>query len=101
MFDDPHKRNFLRAPQSVTSLIAAVLEPGVTILTFIAVSRAWEQPMDRAAMTLCFLLLLITFPGPNRFHDSLLGAAVDIGRSWITLLGLLALVAYATQSFVF
>jgi putative colanic acid biosynthesis UDP-glucose lipid carrier transferase len=101
MFDDPHKRTFFNAPQSVTSLIAAFLEPGVTVLTFVLVSGAWDQPMDRASITLCILIFLLTFPGPNRFRDSLLGAAVDIGRSWLTLLVLLALGAYATRSFGF
>jgi len=33
MFDDPHKRTFFSAPQSVQSLIAAFLEPGITVLT--------------------------------------------------------------------
>ena len=48
MFDDPHKRTFFSAPQSVQSLIAAFLEPGITVLTFIVVdalgtARSWTD----------------------------------------------------------
>jgi putative colanic acid biosynthesis UDP-glucose lipid carrier transferase len=98
MFDDPHKRTFFSAPQSVTSLIAAFLEPGITVLTFIVATLAFDE-VDRPALTLCLLVFALTFPGRNRFRDSLLGAAVDIVSSWVVLLAILALCAYATQSF--
>ncbi len=71
MFDDPHKRTFFSAPQSVTSLIAAFLEPGITVLTFIAATLAFDERMDRPALTLCLLVFALTFPGRNRFRDSL------------------------------
>jgi len=99
MFDAPHKRTFFSAPQSVTSLIAAFLEPGITVLTFIVTTLAFDERMDRPALTLCLLVFALTFPGRNRFRDSLLGAAVDIASSWVVLLGILALCAYATRSF--
>jgi putative colanic acid biosysnthesis UDP-glucose lipid carrier transferase len=99
MFDDPHKRTFFSAPQSVTSLIAAFLEPGITVLAFIVATLAFGEQMDRPALTLCLLVFALTFPGRNRFRDSLLGAAVDIVSSWVVLLAILALCAYATQSF--
>jgi putative colanic acid biosynthesis UDP-glucose lipid carrier transferase len=98
MFDDPHKRTFFSAPQSVTSLIAAFLEPGITVLTFIVTTLAFDERMDRPALTLCLLVFALTFPGRNRFRDKRLGAAVDIASSWIVLLAILALCAYATRS---
>jgi putative colanic acid biosynthesis UDP-glucose lipid carrier transferase len=98
MFDDPHKRTFFSAPQSVTSLIAAFLEPGITVLTFIAATLAFNEQMTRPALTLCLLVFALTFPGRNRFRDKLLGAAVDIVSSWLVLLAILALCAYATDS---
>jgi len=101
MFEESHKRTFFSAPQSVTSLIAALLEPGITLLTFIVATLALDESMDRPAMTLCLLVLALTFPGSNRFRDSPLGAAVDIVSSWLLLLGILALCAYATRSFHF
>jgi putative colanic acid biosynthesis UDP-glucose lipid carrier transferase len=101
MFDDPQKRTFFNAPQSVTSLIAALLEPGITVLVFVVTTLASDERMDRPALTLCLLVFALTFPGRNRFRDNLLGAAVDIASSWVALLGILALCAYATQSFRF
>jgi len=98
MFDDPHKRTFFNAPQSITSLIAAFLEPGITVLTFIVTTLAFDRHMNRPALTLCLLVFALTFPGRNRFRDSLLGAAVDIVSSWLVLLAILALCAYATDS---
>ena len=101
MFEDSHKRTFFSAPQSVTSLIAALLEPGITVLTFVVATLALGELMDRPAMALCLLVLALTFPGSNRFRDSPLGAAVDIVSSWVLLLVILALCAYATRSFHF
>jgi len=98
MFDDPHKRTFFSAPQSVTSLVAALLEPGITVLTFIVVTLAADEWLDRPALTLCLLVVALTFPGRNRFRDNLLGAAVDIVASWVVLLVILALCGYATRS---
>ena len=99
MFDDPHKRTFFSAPQSVQSLIAAFLEPGITVLTFIIATLAAGEAMDRPALTLCLLVFALTFPGRDRFREPLLGAAVDIASSWLVLLSILALCAYATRSF--
>jgi putative colanic acid biosynthesis UDP-glucose lipid carrier transferase len=100
MFEDrTYKRTFYNAPQSVTSLVAAFLEPGLTVLVFFLAMRWSDEIMDRPALTLCLLVFALTFPGPNRFRDKLLNAAVDILSSWITLLAILALCAYATRSF--
>jgi putative colanic acid biosynthesis UDP-glucose lipid carrier transferase len=99
MFDDPHKRTFFSAPQSVQSLIAAFLEPGITVLAFIVITLTADEVMDRPALTLCLLVFALTFPGRDRFREPLLGAAVDIASSWLVLLSILALCAYATRSF--
>jgi putative colanic acid biosynthesis UDP-glucose lipid carrier transferase len=98
MFDDSHKRTFFSAPQSVQSLIAAFLEPGITVLTFVVATRASDEVMDRPALTLCLLVFALTFPGRDRFREPPLGAAVDIASSWVVLLAILALCAYATRS---
>ncbi len=101
MFDDTHKRTFFSAPQSLASLVAALLEPGISVLTFIVATLSLDEQMDRPALTLCLLVLALTFPGSNRFRDNLLGAAVDIAYSWVMLLGILALCGYATRSLHF
>ena len=99
MFQDRgYKRTFYSAPQSVTSLIAAFLEPSITVAVFLAVSTAFNEPIVRSDLTLCLLIFALTFPGRNRFWDRPLNAAVDIGSSWLGLLFILLLCGYATRS---
>ncbi len=95
------RRQFFSAPQSVTSLVAAFLEPGVIVAVFLAVSEAFDEPILRPDLTLCLLVFALTFPGRNRFHDRPLNAAVDIVTSWVGLLLILALCGYATRSLHF
>ena len=99
MFEDrTYKRTFYNAPQSVTSFVAAFLEPSIIVLTFLAVTFAMDEWIDRPALTLCLLVFALTFPGRNRFRDNLLAAAVDIASSWIPLVAILWLCGYATGS---
>ena len=102
MFEDrSYKRTFYSAPQSVTSLVAALLEPMMAVLSYVVVCAWFDEPIVRSDLTLCLLVLALTFPGRNRFKDKLLTAAVDVFTSWLSLLVLLALCAYATSSFGF
>ena len=99
MFEDrSYNRTFFSAPQSVTSLVAAFLEPTITVLVFLLATRAFDGPILRSDLTLCLLVFALTFPGRNRFKDKLLNAATDIVTSWLSLLGVLALGGYATNS---
>jgi putative colanic acid biosynthesis UDP-glucose lipid carrier transferase len=102
MFQDRgHKRTFYSAPQSVTSLVAALLEPSITVVVFLAMSNAFGEQILRSDLTLCLLIFALTFPGRNRFRDRPLNAAVDISTSWLSLLVILALCGYATRSLQF
>jgi len=102
MFEDrSYKRTFYSAPQSVTSLVAAFLEPTITVLLYVLVSHWFDEPIVRSDLTLCLLIFALTFPGRNRFADRPLNAAVDISTSWLSLLVILALCGYATRSLGF
>ncbi len=99
MFEDrSYKRTFYSAPQSVESLIAAFLEPGIIVLTFLLVNGHFDEPVLRPALTLCLLVFALTFPGRNRFSDHPASAIVDVLSSWLVLLGILLLCGYATNS---
>jgi putative colanic acid biosynthesis UDP-glucose lipid carrier transferase len=99
MFEERgYKRTFYSAPQSVTSLVAAFLEPTITVVVFLLVSAWFEIPIGRSDLTLCLLVFALTFPGRNRFWDRPLNFAVDISTSWVSLLLILALCGYATRS---
>lgn len=102
MFEDrSYKRTFYSAPQSVTSLVAAFLEPTITVLVYLVIANAFDEPIVRSDLTLCLLIFALTFPGRNRFADRPLNAAVDISASWVSLLVILALCGYATRSLGF
>ena len=102
MFEDrSYKRTFYSAPQSVTSLVAAFMEPTITVAVYLAVAEWFDEPVLRPDLTLCLLIFALTFPGRNRFEDRPLNAAVDIGTSWLSLLLILALCGYATRSLGF
>ncbi|HWH73997.1 MAG TPA: undecaprenyl-phosphate glucose phosphotransferase [Methylibium sp.] len=99
MFEDRgSQRIFYSAPQSVTSFVAALLEPSIIVASFLAVSAWHDEPLLRAGLTLCLLVFALTFPGRNRFRDGRTEAAVDIVLSWISLLLILLLCGYATNS---
>lgn len=99
MFEDrSYNRTFYSAPQSVTSLIAALLEPSITVLVFLLATLRFDAPVRRSDLILCVLVFALTFPGRNRFKDKLLNAATDIVSSWLALLAILALGGYATDS---
>ncbi len=99
MFEDrSYKRTFYSAPQSVESLIAAFLEPGLIVLTFLVVNGHFDEPVLRPTLTLCLLVFALTFPGRNRFSDHPASALVDVLSSWLVLLGILLLCGYATNS---
>lgn len=99
MFEDrSYKRTFYSAPQSVESLIAAFLEPGIIVLSFLLVNGHFDEPVMRPALTLCLLVFALTFPGRNRFSDHPASALVDVVSSWVVLLAILLLCGYATSS---
>ena len=84
MFEDrSYKRTFYSAPQSVTSLVAAFMEPTITVVVYLLVSAAFDEPIVRSDLTLCLLIFALTFPGRNRFRDRPLNAAVDVSTSWL------------------
>jgi len=99
MFEDrSYKRTFYSAPQSVESLIAAFLEPGIIVLAFLAVNAFFGEPVLRSTLTLCLLIFALTFPGRNRFSVHPVSAAIDVISSWLVLLVILSLCGYATNS---
>ena len=99
MFQDKnYKRTFYSAPQSIESLIAAFLEPSINVLCFLMVNSYFGEPVLRSTLTLCVLIFALTFPGRSRFGEHPISAGLDMVGSWLMLLLILALCAYATNS---
>jgi putative colanic acid biosysnthesis UDP-glucose lipid carrier transferase len=99
MFATPNGRGLFRhAPQSTSGFVAALLEPALNAGVLVGAHWVHGEPFSRASMALLLLVLALTFPGVDRFHDRQLSAAVDIVASWVWLLALLLLCGYATRS---
>ncbi|QPF75083.1 undecaprenyl-phosphate glucose phosphotransferase [Roseateles sp. DAIF2] len=79
-------------------MIAAFLEPGIIVLSYLAVNAYFNEPVLRSTLTLCLLVFALTFPGRNRFSEHPVSAAIDVLSSWVMLLIILALCGYATSS---
>ena len=92
-------RQFVSAPPSASSYVAAFLEPAISIACFVVIALQHQDEIDRPATVLCLLVFALTYPGTNRFRDRPLYAAVDVCAAWATLLTILGLCAFATDSF--
>lgn len=90
------RKQFLSAPPSVAAAIAAVMEPAVAGLSLSLCHSAFRQSFGGPSMALLALLLVLMFPGMNRFGKSGVGVVIDILLSWLGVLAVLALLGYAT-----
>jgi len=99
--DTRSSRLFPAAPPSIHAFVAAVLEPVVTLSCF-ALSVRWHgEHIARPELILCMLVLVLTFPGVDRFRSSPLTAGIHIVSDWAAVLAILLLCAYATDGFMF
>ncbi|HEX3138820.1 MAG TPA: undecaprenyl-phosphate glucose phosphotransferase, partial [Rhizobacter sp.] len=94
-------RLFPAAPPSIHAFVAAVLEPVVTLASFLIVAMWHGEPIERPALILCMLVIVLTFPGVDRFKENHVTAAISIVRDWIAVAAILLLFGYATESFEF
>ena len=92
------RKQFLSAPPSIGSTIASLLEPLVAAGMLGVFHEIYNYRMDGVAMALAILLLVLMFPGVNRFGRTGIGVGIDIILSWAWVLSVLALLGYATNS---
>lgn len=92
------QRAFYSAPRPVTSLIAALMDPALTVAVYLLAAVFFNQTVRYADWVLCLLLVAFTFPGRNRFENTERSLAVDIALPWSALVGGLALCGYLTDS---
>src|SRR6476659_4106133 len=90
------RKQFLSAPPSVGSTIASLLEPLVAAGMLGVFHEIYGYRMDGVAMALAILLLVLMFPGVNRFGQTGVGVGIDILLSWFWVVSVLALLGYAT-----
>ena len=92
------RKQFLSAPPSIGSTVASLLEPVVAAGMLALFHEIWNYRMDGVAMALAILLLVLMFPGVNRFGRTGVGVGIDIILSWVWVLSVLALLGYATNT---
>lgn len=98
MFEDRDARKqFLNAPPTVPAAVAAVLEPLLAAACLLLVHQVYRQPFDGASIALLILVLVLMFPGINRFGQQGVGVAIDIALSWAGVVAVLVLVGLATR----
>jgi putative colanic acid biosynthesis UDP-glucose lipid carrier transferase len=90
------RKQFLSAPPSVPSAVAAVLEPVLAAVMLAVFHAIFREPFGGPAMAMAILLLVLMFPGLNRFGKTGIGVGIDIVLSWLGVLFVLVLVGYAT-----
>ena len=82
------RKQFLSAPPSIGSTVASLLEPVVAAGMLGVFHEIWGYRMDGVAMALAILLLVLMFPGVNRFGRTGVGVGIDIILSWAWVLSM-------------
>jgi putative colanic acid biosynthesis UDP-glucose lipid carrier transferase len=94
------RTRFISTPPGPGTLLRAAIDPAVTIV-MLAVAAAWfGGSFDGACLILALLVFAMTFPGSLvRGGSATAGAlALDIVTGWIPIVGLLALLGWASRT---
>ena len=101
-FDDRTlTRTFFNAPQSVTSFVAAFLEPAISVFALLLATMVWSELLSRPILTLSLIVFALTFPGRDRFGEHPIAAAVGVLSNWVALVAVLLLCGHASRSLQF
>ncbi len=103
MIEDAHPKHaaFPSAPPSIHAFVAALLEPAVTVACLWVIASLYGDPAERPILVLGILVLTLSYPGANRFRDSMVAAAANILSDWLAIVAILLLLGFATDSFGF
>ncbi|MEK8045658.1 undecaprenyl-phosphate glucose phosphotransferase [Ideonella margarita] len=97
MFEERSARKqFLSAPPTVAAGVSALMEPAVAGIMLGVCHSAFGQAFEGPSMALLALLVVLMFPGVNRFGKTGVGVFIDIALSWVSVLFVLAMLGYAT-----
>ena len=78
MFEDHSARKrFLSSPPSVPTAVAAMMEPVVACGTLAFCHSLFRHPFGGVSTALMVLLLVLMFPGANRFGQTGVGVLID------------------------
>ena len=93
------RTRLLRSPPGAGSLVQAALDSVVAIATLAAAVSVFGAGFDGAFVILALLVFAMTFPG-GLIRDQLESGdlMLEIATGWIAVVGLLALLGWATQT---
>jgi putative colanic acid biosynthesis UDP-glucose lipid carrier transferase len=80
------------------TLVHAVLDPLVTVSTFVACALAMGQPFTGSDLILALIVFSLTYPGSAPRGTSLRVLTGDILASWLVVVGLLLFIGWATRT---
>jgi putative colanic acid biosysnthesis UDP-glucose lipid carrier transferase len=89
---------FMAAPPTVPTIVAAVLDPTLAALLLVVMHALFEQPFDGPSRALVLLLLVMMFPGVNRFKTRGWALGLNIASSWAGVVAVLWLFGLGTNS---
>jgi putative colanic acid biosysnthesis UDP-glucose lipid carrier transferase len=92
-------RIFSSAPLSVSSVVAAWMQPALTVAALLLTTTAFDGQVELPDVVLCLLAFALSFPGPNRFKAQWPGAGIDILLSWAFVLTVLMLFGWLANGF--
>ena len=90
-----------RPPLPISTFVASLAEPFVSVGLLFLITAWHDQPVDRATMLLAFLVLLLTFPGKEHYYQRALDTVTAVLSAWLVTLAILLTGGFATRSFRF
>lgn len=90
-----------QGPRRVRTFVASFLEPTIAVLSMLVIWTIFEHPIERPTIALCVMIVLLCFPGKNRFDDSPFTALIDTFTRWIRTCLILLACGWVTHSFHF
>lgn len=90
-----------RPPLPVTSFVAGIVEPALTIGLLVLTTLAHGQVLDRPTVLLAMVVLLLTFPGTDHHYRKPAEIVRSVASSWASTVAILLLCGFATRSFKF
>jgi putative colanic acid biosysnthesis UDP-glucose lipid carrier transferase len=97
------RTRLLRSQPGAGPLLQAALDPLVAIATLAGAVSYFGTPFDGACLILALLVFAMTFPGgitggSGRSRENAADLILEIAAGWVAIVGLLALLGWATRT---
>ena len=90
------QQRLLKTQLSLTSLLGALLDPVVIVLSLLVSAAGSGETLDAPYIVLVLIVFAMTFPGVSRFHDAPGKLVRDVVLYWLALAAILLFFGYAS-----